>query len=174
MTDLSGLNFNADAEEPFRDFSALPAGEYMCVITDSPVKTTKAGTGQYLELKLQVIEGEYKDRNLWVRLNIINPNPVAVQIARSELGAICKAVGIVQLVNSGQLHGIPLMVKVSIREYEGKPQNECKGYAAITQAPAYTPPVSQPVAPAPAVVSAAAPVAAPPVTPPAAPGWINP
>jgi len=110
------MNFNADSEEPLR--SALPAGDYPCVITESPLKPTKAMTGHYLELKLQVIDGPGKGQLLWARLNIDNPNPQAVKITRSELATICRAVGVLQPKNSAELHNIPLMVKVSVREYE--------------------------------------------------------
>ena len=72
MADLHG--FNAEDVEPAADFEPIPAGKYLAVITDSEMKPTKSGNGSYLELTFQVIEGEYKNRLLWARLNLDNPN----------------------------------------------------------------------------------------------------
>ena len=63
MANLQG--FDARTVEPSADFEAIPAGKYLAIITDSGMKETKAGTGNYLELTLQIIEGEFKGRNLW-------------------------------------------------------------------------------------------------------------
>ena len=51
-------NFNANDVEPASDFEAIPAGKYLAVITDSEVKPNKSGTGTYLQLTFQVVEGE--------------------------------------------------------------------------------------------------------------------
>ena len=90
MADLRG--FDANQVEPSADFEPIPAGKYEAVITESEMKPTKAGTGHYLQLTFQVVEGEFKNRLLWARLNLDNPNATAVQIARAELSAICRAV----------------------------------------------------------------------------------
>ena len=92
MADLNG--FDANNVEPAAAFDPIPAGKYLAVITDSEMKPNKAGTGSYLQLTFQIIEGEYKNRLLWARLNLDNPNATAVQIARAELSAICRAVGV--------------------------------------------------------------------------------
>ncbi len=89
MVNLNG--FDATTVEPTTDYDPIPAGKYLAVITDSEMKSTKSGNGEYLELTFQIIEGEFKNRNQWARLNLDNPNPKAVQIAQGELSAICRA-----------------------------------------------------------------------------------
>ena len=37
------------------------------------MKATKAGTGQYLQLGFQILDGPHKGRKLWARLNLDNP-----------------------------------------------------------------------------------------------------
>ncbi|MDW8243018.1 MAG: hypothetical protein RMJ88_07375 [Thermogemmata sp.] len=37
------------------------------------MKPSKPGTGSYLQLAFQIIEGPYKNRFLWTRLNLENP-----------------------------------------------------------------------------------------------------
>ena len=64
MADLRG--FDANQVEPSTDFDPLPAGKYPAVITASETKPTKAGTGHFLQLTFQVVEGPFKGRQLWV------------------------------------------------------------------------------------------------------------
>jgi len=129
MVSLNG--FNANEVEPATEFDPVPAGKYLAVITASEIKPTKAGTGSYLELTFQVIEGQHKNRLLWARLNLDNPNATAVQIARAELSSICRAVGVMAPNDSVDLHNLPLMstVKCKRRDDTGDIANEIKGYS---------------------------------------------
>lgn len=129
MANLNG--FNAANVDPATDYEAIPAGKYLAIISNSEMKPTKSGSGTYLELTFQVIEGQYKNRLLWSRLNLSNPNTQAVQIAQGELSAICRAVGVMQPKDSAELHNLPLQitVKVKKREDTGDVVNEVRGYA---------------------------------------------
>ena len=139
--------YDANTVEPTGDFEALPPGEYNAVIVESTMKPTKAGDGEYLELVLEVIDGDFQNRKLWARLNLKNPSEKAVQIARGQLSAICRAVGVMTPRDSTELHDKPLAVKVTQREYEGTMTNEVKAFMAVAvTAPAPVPP---PAAPAP-------------------------
>ena len=129
MADLNG--FDANTVDPTSDFEPLPAGKYIAAITDSVMKPTKKGTGHYLELTFQVVEGQYKGRLVWSRLNLDNPSSQAVQIAQGELSAICRAIGVMQPKDSVELHNLPLLVKVKCKKREdtGDIVNEVRGYA---------------------------------------------
>lgn len=146
MATLGG--FDANTVEP-NTFGAIPAGKYLAAITHSEMKDTKGGTGRYLELTFEVLEGEHKGRKVWARLNLENPNQLAVQIARGELSAICRAVGIMTPGDSVELHNLPLTITVTAktRPDTGGLTNEIKGYAKReaalgkpAQAPSATPP----------------------------------
>lgn len=129
MANLNG--FDANTVEPANDLEPLPVGKYVAVITDSEMKPTKSGAGQYLQLTFQVIEGPHANRLLWVRLNLDNPNATAVEIARRELSSICRAVGVLTPTDSTDLHNLPCVihVKVKKRSDTGELQNEVKGYS---------------------------------------------
>jgi hypothetical protein len=129
MADLRG--FDASQVEPSTVFEPLPDGKYLAVITDSEKKPTKTGTGQYLQLTFQVVDGPYKGRNLWARLNLDNPNAKAVEIARAELSAICRAVGVLAPTDSVELHSLPLVIHVKCKKRDdtGELTNEIKGYS---------------------------------------------
>jgi len=114
MADLRG--FDAQTVEPNDSFDPIPNGDYLCIITTSEMKPTKAGDGAYLELELQVIEGPYQGRKLWDRLNLNNANETTVKIAKGTLSAICRAVGVLQPTDSCELHDLPLVAKVACRK----------------------------------------------------------
>ena len=123
------LSFNAAEVEPSSSFDPIPAGTYTAEITDSKEKDTKSGNGSYLELTFSIIEGEFMNRLIWVRLNLKNPNATAVEIAQKDLSAICRATGVMNLTDSSQLHGKPMKVKVSVRKSaEYGDSNEIKSY----------------------------------------------
>ncbi|MBP7610573.1 MAG: DUF669 domain-containing protein [Steroidobacteraceae bacterium] len=128
MANLNG--FDARQIEPTSTFEPLPAGKYLAAITESEMKATKNGNGSYLQLTFTVIEGEYKNRVLWARLNLDNPNATAEKIARSELSAICHATGVMQPRDSVELHNLPLVIAVKLRKRKdtGELTNEIKGY----------------------------------------------
>jgi hypothetical protein len=144
MADLNG--FDANQVEPTGDFEPIPAGKYLAVITDSELKPNKAGTGSLLQLTFQVIEGQFQNRLLWARLNLDNPNATAVQIARADLSAICRAVGVLAPRDSVELHNLPLIIHVRCKKRTdtGEITNEIKGYAKkeTPLPPAVTAPVA--------------------------------
>lgn len=129
MANLNG--FDATTVDPATEFEAIPAGKYLAMITASEMKPTKSGNGRYLELTFTIQEGDYRNRQLWARLNLENPNETAVKIARGELSAICRAVGVMQPRDSVELHNIPLVISVRCkpREDNGELTNEIKGYS---------------------------------------------
>jgi hypothetical protein len=137
MADLRG--FDANQVEPSSDFEPVPAGKYLAVITESEMKPTKSGSGSYLQLTFEILDGPHKGRLLWTRLNLDNPNAVAVAIARAELSAICRAVGVLAPKDSVELHDLPLAIHVKCKKRDdtGEIGNEVKGYspkAALTEA----------------------------------------
>lgn len=129
MPTLNG--FNANEVDPNFAFEAIPAGKYLAVITESEEKPTKSGGGQYLQFTFQIIEGEFKSRLIWARLNLDNPNATTVKIARAELSAICRAVGVPAPKDSVELHNIPLVITVGQKKRAdtGEMGNVITGYA---------------------------------------------
>lgn len=113
---MATLNFDAHDVEPTTEFDPIPAGKYLALISDSEMRPTKAGTGNYLQLTFEILEGEHKGRHLWARLNLDNPNETAVKIARAELSSVCRAVGVMQPKDSIELHNLPLTIVVKCKK----------------------------------------------------------
>lgn len=164
---MSGNLYGFDASQvpEQQEFSAVPAGQYVAIATASQFKPTKNGQGEFLQFDFEVIDGEFKGRKLWARLNLRNKNATAVDIAQRELGAICRAVGIIKPNDSAELHNKPIMLTVDVElDDRNRQSNIIKKYepagsgmpmAAPQPAPqAYAPPVAQP---APQAAPAAAP-----------------
>ncbi|MEY2655978.1 MAG: hypothetical protein RLZZ524_3006 [Pseudomonadota bacterium] len=133
------LNFNASGVDITNRFEALPAGDYVVMITESQERATKTGDGSYLELTLEIQSGPMTGRKVWDRLNLHNQSAKAVEIAQRQLAQICHAVGVMAPRKSEELHFKPMvaMVKAKPDERSGEMRNEVKGYkAAGTAAPA--------------------------------------
>ncbi len=153
-------NFDASKVDPVSSFDPIPAGKYLAAIVASEMKPTKSGNGHFLELTFEFGEGPYKGRKLWARLNLDNPNPQAVQIARGELSAVCRAVGVLQPRDSAELHNLPLAIKVTCRKRDdGEVSNEIRGYERREAAfsGVATVPGAPPSVPAPQATKAAPP-----------------
>lgn len=129
---MAAIDFNADEHEPRNSFDAIPAGKYVALVTESEEKATKAGTGSYIQFTFEILEGDHKGRKLWARLNLNNPNPTAVEIAKSDLSAMCRAAGVKVLRDTAELHDIPMVVKVTAKldKESGELRNEIRGYEA--------------------------------------------
>jgi len=141
---MSLLNgFDATKIEKSKGFEPLPVGDYTCCISASEEKPTTAGTGHYLQLTIEVLDGEHKGRLLFERLNLDNPSAKAVEIAQETLAYICEAVGILQPPNAMVLHGKPMICSVGVqkRNDNGELRNRIKGYSPLSSVPA-NPPVT--------------------------------
>ena len=147
-----GEKFNAGEYESMQDFSPLPAGDYVVAMVESEVKSTKDGSGQYLNCKFEVIDGQYKGRYLFTLLNLWNANPQAVSIAKRELATIGKACGVLSATDSAEFHGRPLVTVVGIEPASGNfgPKNKIKNYKEV----------DAPASAAPAAPAAVSPLAA--------------
>lgn len=128
---MAKLNFNV-ADVPESDFEPIPAGDYSAQIVQSEMKSTKAGTGEYLQLRIQILDEEYQGRIVFDRLNLVNPNEQAVKIAQRTLGDLCQACGVEEVEDSEELHGIEMTVRLGVTEASGDypPGNEVKKYLA--------------------------------------------
>lgn len=129
MAHLNG--FNAHEVDPNVGFDPIPADKYLAVITATEMKPTKNGSGEYLQIELEVIEGPHKGRKLWDRLTLKHPNDLTVKIAKGTLSAICRAIGVMAPKDSVELHNLPLVISVGCkkRDDNGEITNVIKSYA---------------------------------------------
>jgi len=126
------MRFNANEVEPMRDYQAIPEGEYLAEIISSEMKVTNSGTGEYLELVWKVTEGDHKDQQIWDRMNMENPSVKAVEIGQQRLSSICRALEVMEMARTEELHNKPCPIRVVVVEKMGyKPQNEITSYGVV-------------------------------------------
>ncbi len=156
--------FDCNSVDPAEDF--LIPGDYICKITESEVSATKAGTGHYLKVVLEVVQDcKDKGRKLYDYINIQNPNPIAERLAAKSLSALGRATGIWSIQNPQQLLNKIVIATVTkndsgnnIRTYKSVSEMQSATTAVVVppallrpQAPVYTVPetVAPPASPAP-------------------------
>lgn len=146
MASLQGFDASTVPEQ--ESFAALPEGQYVVIATGSEMKPTKNGLGQFLQIVFEVLDGQQKGRKLWARLNLVNGNQIAVDIANRELAAICRAVGVIKPNDSAELHNRPLLVTVAVEVDDRKREgNTIKKYEAVTAVGAMPAPAQAAAAP---------------------------
>lgn len=123
------------------EFTPLPAGWYLSTIHSAEVKATKAGNGEYIKLRYNLVGGEHAGRVVFGNLNTRNSSEKAQEIGRQQLGEIMRCIGLATIQDTDQLVGGTLEIKLSVRD---DPQwgvsNEVKGFrAANHSAPAAAP-----------------------------------
>jgi hypothetical protein len=152
MADMTDLGFDANNVEPNKAFDLIPDGWYEAMIVESERKSTKAQTGEYIALTFALLAEPFKSQNrkLWDNLNVKNPNDKAVQIARGQLSAICRAVNVLVPRDTSELHNLPLLVKVGTEVGgDGVVRNKIKGYKPRDGAVAAAPATATSTSPAP-------------------------
>ena len=132
---MATFNFDATTVQPQQSFSVLPAGKYIAQVVGSDVKTNKSNTGQYLSLQFEILDGEFKGRRVFSNITVNHQNITAQEIGQSQLSSLCRAVGVMQLTETSQLHGRPLKIDVKIRQdSQYGDQNDVKGFESAAGA----------------------------------------
>ena len=125
---MGNLGINIDDIKPQdNNYEPIPRGEYEVWATEAAVKFTKAGTGQYIRLVFEVLEGQYTRRKLFLNLNIKNPSAQAQEIGLGQLSALCKAMGKTGIVDDTEEllnQRVIAHVKVDELGYNGEPENK--------------------------------------------------
>lgn len=115
------------------NFEPLPAGWYTATITKAELKVTSAGNGQYIKLRYDITGPSHQGRVVFGNLNIKNPNVKAEEIARQQLGDIMRAIGLAKVVDTDNLIGGQISIKLSIKEDpKHGASNEVKGFKSVS------------------------------------------
>ncbi len=114
-------------------YDPIPAGWYTARITDTKLKKTKAGNGEYLEVKFDITGPSYEGRCVWGRFNLKNPNPQAEQIGQQQFMDCARSIGLDRVTDSDQMLGGGLQIKVSVKPADGQydESNDVKGFKAL-------------------------------------------
>ena len=129
-----GQSYNtSDIPENQNNFEPIPVGWYEVTINSADLKETKAGTGEYIAMRYDVLGPTHQGRVIFGNLNFRNPNPKAQDIGIQQLGEIMRAIGLPSVEDTDQLVGGHLEIKVKIREASGgyDASNDVSGFRAV-------------------------------------------
>ncbi|MFZ9563395.1 MAG: DUF669 domain-containing protein [Burkholderiales bacterium] len=149
----------SDLPQPERSYEPVPPGWYDAIITSADVTDTKAGTGKYIKIRYDITSPSHQGRVVFGNLNIRNPNAKAESIGRAQLNELMQAVNITRLANTDQLVGMPVFIKLAVKEDPNYgASNEVKGFkgrvGGVAAAPQQIPLSASPAA---AITAKAAP-----------------
>ena len=146
------INFDdipAQREPQRKERELIPPGRYTARIVASEMRTTTKGDGEYLQLTWSILGGDFDDKYVWQRLNIVNKSDRAQSIAKRQLKNLMNALNVEELDDSEQLHDQPLDIDVVIEKgtngYSDK--NDVKGFYSNIPSPAPAPAPAAPSAP---------------------------
>ncbi len=95
--------------------STVEPGEYTVSVAEAEVRQTKAGTGEYIKVKLETEKGQAFFHNF----NVKNPNEQAVKIGMAQLKTFMRVSGKKDpnsLKSVDELLGLRCQVKVKLEE----------------------------------------------------------
>lgn len=122
----------SELPESSGEFPPLPDGWYSVIINKAEIKSTKEGSGQYINLRYDITGPTNQGRIVFSNINIKNKSSVAEEIGRQALGGIMRAIGLSKVDDTDQLIGGNLEIKLSTRTQEGyEPSNEVRSYRAV-------------------------------------------
>ena len=132
------VTLNLDTRDPEfanatqnREFTPLPNGEYIAQIISSERKTLQSGTDA-LTIAWQIIDGEYKNRQVFENLYLFDPSrPKQTAFNKQKLMFIVKACGLEVMNDTTELHNKPVKITIRTSEYNGKTRNEVTKYLPI-------------------------------------------
>lgn len=158
-----GSTFSAsELPQSERSYDLIPEGWYTVKITDAKLAPTRAGTGEKIDVRYDIMGPTQQGRVTFGSINIRNQNPTAESIGLQQLGEIMRAVGLDRIEDTDQLIGGELQIKIKIKQPTDKdkaagydqPKNEISGFKAVEGRSASLP---EPAAAAPASSGAASP-----------------
>lgn len=140
-------SFNVDELKEVSGAGAafVPEGKYLAVITEDEWKDVQGGSNKYIAMSVKITDGDYAGTVLIDRLNVINDNKTAVEIAYSRLGNISKALGMTETPkDTAKLHNRPLVIEVVTEpgkpwtdrdgnQRDGKDKSNIKKYYPLTE-----------------------------------------
>jgi hypothetical protein len=80
-------------------YKPLKAGKYLTCITEAKVEPLFSGKGNKLSVKIKIMEGEYKDRNIFHSFNVKHENKDAELIGKQQLKGLMHCIGLGDILN---------------------------------------------------------------------------
>lgn len=119
-----------------RSYDLIPEGWYNATITKAELNNTKAGTGQKIDMRYDIVGPTQQGRVVFGTVNVRNQSQKAEEIGRQQLGEIMRAVGLAKIQDTDELVGGSICVRVKIKPAENgyDARNEVSGFKSASGA----------------------------------------
>lgn len=119
-----------------RSYDLIPEGWYNATITKAELNNTKAGTGQKIDMRYDIVGPTHQGRVVFGTVNVRNQSQKAEEIGRQQLGEIMRAVGLAKIQDTDELVGGPICIRVKIKPAENgyDARNEIGGFKSSSGA----------------------------------------
>lgn len=119
-----------------RSYDLIPDGWYNATITKAELNNTKAGTGQKIDMRYDIVGPTHQGRVVFGTVNVRNQSQKAEEIGRQQLGEIMRAVGLAKIQDTDELVGGSICVRVKIKPAENgyDARNEVSGFKSASGA----------------------------------------
>lgn len=113
------MSYQVDPNHTPASFEPIPAGTYEVIVASADWKTAQSG-GRYVNVRLDVTEGQYAKRVIFWRCNLesVSPDPErqkkAREIANDQMHAFCLSAGISGWEHPADLVGLTVNAVVRI------------------------------------------------------------
>jgi hypothetical protein len=126
---MASLSFNTEKVDDRNAFTPVPAGRYLVEVISSEIKKTKNGNGEFIFLILRIVDGPHEGQKIFDRINFINQNKDAENIAQRALKKLCLACGVRgELTDTEQLHFKRFHAHILVRQDIGFPAQNSVRY----------------------------------------------
>lgn len=156
---MAYLNMDLSDTPSGMGYDPIAAGEYQAQIIETEISRSQS-ENLMLNLTWQIQDGECAGRMVFDRL-MLEGSDKAVAFGKVKLKTMADAVGHPnpnRIEHTEALHGLPCLITVTIKEYNGENRNEVKNYRSLKEAgpankaaapPAAAPPKKGPTPPPP-------------------------
>lgn len=105
---------NTNDYKDANNMDLIPNGIYKMQVKEAEVCTSKNGSGQYIKMTWEIVEGTYAKRIIFQNINIRNTSANAEKIGRGQLARVLTSMGITVCNNTDQLLYKPVMGKIGV------------------------------------------------------------
>lgn len=137
MAALGTTYRNEDA--PSQEFDLIPDKTQATMqVVEADVGSTRNNDGRVLSATVEIMDGPYENRRIWLRFNISNPNATAQTIALQQLAQLAGAIGLPGVSDTDELLWKPFLGTVSVQKNKDgnyPDQNGIRKFSALNGAP---------------------------------------
>jgi hypothetical protein len=114
-----GQSFAGNSEFEKTSFDPIKPGRYLAQIIDSDVQPNKKGTGAYVKLDIEILDGGAEGRRVFEYVNFDHEKESVASQGQNALKTMARLCQIADLADSTQMHNIPFYCELKVTPASG-------------------------------------------------------